>query len=423
MKNLILFINKKTISCLLFVFLFSISIQAQQGWVLQQSGTTEGLSSVWFIDSVNGFVTGANGTVLKTTNGGLNWIPQSIGTNMNFSSMYFPSSNTGFIVGGNLLVKTTNTGMNWNLYSTIYMNARSVFFIDNYIGFVAGSDTGGIIYKTDNGGLNWFFMQRFDTCFINQLFFVNTNTGFALGHTLNNVQILFKTTNGGYNWLTILIVNGIYAQFNCLFFNNIQTGYMAGSVILKTTDSGMSWNQNNFGNTINIYFPNINTGYTCGNNGTINKTSNAGVNWFPQQNTATNNTLSSIFFINDHIGFSVGFNGTIIKTTTGGEPIGIKQIGREIPKSFSLFQNYPNPFNPTTSIKYSLKEDVNVNIAVYNILGQTVKTLINEFQQAGYKELIWDGSNDNGLEVASGIYIYKIIAGDYINSKKMLLLK
>lgn len=93
------------------------------------------------------------------------------------------------------------------------------------------------------------------------------------------------------------------------------------------------------------------------------------------------------------------------------------------PKSFSLSQNFPNPFNPQTVIKYDLPEPAQVSIIIYNILGQKVRTLVDENQQAGYKSVSWDGKDDQGKDIASGIYFYKIEAGDFSTVKKMVLLK
>lgn len=103
--------------------------------------------------------------------------------------------------------------------------------------------------------------------------------------------------------------------------------------------------------------------------------------------------------------------------------IAAKEKDNSIPDEFSLSQNYPNPFNSSTLIKYALKKDVNVLINIYNVLGQKIKTLVDEYQNAGYKSIIWDGTNDNGKAVSSGIYFYKIIAGDFIDKKKMAIIK
>ncbi len=94
-----------------------------------------------------------------------------------------------------------------------------------------------------------------------------------------------------------------------------------------------------------------------------------------------------------------------------------------VPNQFGLSQNYPNPFNPSTKIKYQLARDSHVSLTVYDILGQKVRTLINELQQAGYYNITWDGNNDAGNKAASGIYIYRLQSGNFIKTLKMNLLK
>ena len=88
------------------------------------------------------------------------------------------------------------------------------------------------------------------------------------------------------------------------------------------------------------------------------------------------------------------------------------------PKEFKLEQNYPNPFNPTTTIQYQLPTDARVTLKVYDILGSEVATLINEEQEAGYKEVQFNGSG-----YASGMYVYRLQAGEYVSTKKMMLVK
>jgi len=90
---------------------------------------------------------------------------------------------------------------------------------------------------------------------------------------------------------------------------------------------------------------------------------------------------------------------------------------------FELFQNYPNPFNSVTQIRYELPKESNVQLTVYNILGQKVAILTNERQARGLKIMTWEGKDDKGREVASGIYFYRIEVGDFVETRKMLLLK
>ena len=94
-----------------------------------------------------------------------------------------------------------------------------------------------------------------------------------------------------------------------------------------------------------------------------------------------------------------------------------------LPDEFALHQNYPNPFNPVTTLRYDLAEDAMVNIIIHDMLGRQVKTLINRTQDAGYKSVIWNATNDYGKPVSAGIYLYQIQAGEYIQTKKMVLLK
>lgn len=93
------------------------------------------------------------------------------------------------------------------------------------------------------------------------------------------------------------------------------------------------------------------------------------------------------------------------------------------PDRLTLFQNYPNPFNPITVIRYALPHECEVEITVYNISGQKVKTLAKQKERAGHRQVIWDGRNDEGEEVATGVYLYKIQAGEFTQSKKMVIIK
>jgi hypothetical protein len=103
----------------------------------------------------------------------------------------------------------------------------------------------------------------------------------------------------------------------------------------------------------------------------------------------------------------------------------LSQIENEasMPGSYYLLQNYPNPFNPITTLRYDLPENSFVNFTIYDMLGRKVKTLINETQDAGYRSIIWDATNNYGKPVSAGIYLYQIQAGAYLSTKKMVFLK
>jgi hypothetical protein len=139
-----------------------------------------------------------------------------------------------------------------------------------------------------------------------------------------------------------------------------------------------------------------------------------------------NNYLYSVWMDNripGH-GFDIFFN-TVNFKETGVED---EEEEKDLPKEFSLQQNYPNPFNPSTIIRFKVeggrsKALIHTTLIIYNILGQKVRTLVDETKSAGSYEVIWDGKDDERKEVAGGIYFYQLIVEDQILTKKMLLLK
>ena len=95
----------------------------------------------------------------------------------------------------------------------------------------------------------------------------------------------------------------------------------------------------------------------------------------------------------------------------------------KIPTDFALQQNYPNPFNPETTIRYQLPEASDVKLTIYNLQGQLVRILVNENKEAGFFQAVWDAKNNTGNGVPSGVYLYRIQAGDFTNVKKLTLLR
>jgi hypothetical protein len=104
---------------------------------------------------------------------------------------------------------------------------------------------------------------------------------------------------------------------------------------------------------------------------------------------------------------------------------GLTDVGEfaELPTDFELLQNYPNPFNPTTVISFSLPQKEKVRLEVYDVLGKLVVTLMNEELSPGSHEVVWNGQSENGSIVSSGVYLYKLRAGQFSSVKKMLLLE
>ncbi len=106
--------------------------------------------------------------------------------------------------------------------------------------------------------------------------------------------------------------------------------------------------------------------------------------------------------------------------------VGDDQAPDALPKNYTLEQNYPNPFNQSTELRYYIPERVkssSVSLKIYNLLGQWIKTMVNERQTPGEHSVIWYGEDENGREVSSGIYFYRLEAGDFKLTRRMVLLK
>jgi hypothetical protein len=184
----------------------------------------------------------------------------------------------------------------------------------------------------------------------------------------------------------------------------------------------MTWTRQSSGTTSylsGVSFSDVQSGVIVGGDGTILRTSNGGATWTGQA-SGTTSSLISVSFTDRSMGTAVGAGGTILRTTTGGTTWirGDETLPGKPPNLFVLRQNYPNPFNPTTTIKFELPRASHVSLVVYDILGRQVSVLVNERKDTGVYEVKFDGSS-----LASGVYFYRIQAGDYVATKKLLLMK
>jgi photosystem II stability/assembly factor-like uncharacterized protein len=370
------------------------------------------LWDVSFSDNNTGFTVSDFGKMLRTTNGGSSWQLFQFAANLNFSAIAKVNSNVWYIATWDQakILKTTNTGLSWDTtYANIYGPTR-LEFVNELTGF--GVCKYNNFIKTTNGGVNWTVTAPFGSQNW-ALDFVDEKTGFVCGSSGK----LDKTTDGGISWVRYSpLPYGFYAAD--IHFVNHNTGYIAvGNGVIKTINGGINWEQSLSGTSqINdLNFVNDRIGFALSSNEAY-KTSNGGNNWYKVR-ICTTNPMLVIHFSDSLTGWIIGYNGTIIKTTNGSEPIGIEPP-IEIPTSFYLFQNYPNPFNPVTTIRYGLPANFNIKIKIYDILGRLVTQLVNETQPAGNYSVNFDGS-----AYASGVYFYTIETPDFIQSKKMVLLK
>jgi photosystem II stability/assembly factor-like uncharacterized protein len=387
---------KKIYFLLVALFLMN-GVGAQ--WVQQKPGTTRGFHSVYFTDSVTGYVVGNAGIILKTINGGSNWtdIYQGI-LNQPLHSVYFTDVNTGYAVGGyveitpepipqwimhQVILKTTNAGVTWTtLSSGTNYPLYSVYFTNAYTGFAVGEDVdghnfgnSGVLLRTFNGGATWTrrSIPGNSGYGLTSVHFPDANHGYIVnsGGYYPGGNII-KTIDGGSTWTTLPIGPDYYIA--AVYFTDVNTGYAVGSrsvgisdgIILKTIDGGSTWTdvyQGKTGQMLNsVYFPDANTGYAVGESGTILKTTNGGTSW-NTLSSGTDNSLASVYFIDANTGFVVGEGGTILKTTNGG---GHPQGMNDQHSTLNSLKIFPNP----SSDKITISATVKGPLYIINLKGQ-----------------------------------------------------
>jgi photosystem II stability/assembly factor-like uncharacterized protein len=384
------------------------------------------LYSIVFLNYNTGYISYQDGSVLKTTNGGNVWFRTQTGLLTLSYFIHFLNAETGWATEyENTIIKTNNGGINWQIISMPQNYKRGIYFINENTGWIAADS--GKVYKSINGGYNWSVIQLQ----------TQANLLFIKAFDINNIIVssykydtiassIYHSSNGGNTWQRVLSNAAPYINFSLI---NSTIGW-AGSTMShldKTTNAGLNWftvyDSNSGMNFMLLDFINENTGWSAYGI-TSYKTTNGGVSWI-SKGIGNYYGLTSIEFINENTGWVSGYYGTIYKTTNGGL-ITVEPISSEIPKSFSIHQNYPNPFNPSTKIHFEIPllrgvsegRGVSVNLIIYDALGREIALLVKEQLKPGTYEVEW-----NGDEFSSGIYFYKLTAGVYTATRKMVLIK
>jgi photosystem II stability/assembly factor-like uncharacterized protein len=403
-------------------------------WSLQTSGVSVILNWVKVVNTQIIWAGGANGVVIRTTNGGLTWTS----------------------VGGGA-IGTADT------YCGDALNAD--------IAFTSTSPSAAFIYRTTNGGTTWTQVFTQTGGFIDGIQMQNATEGYALGDPSGGNWTFLKTTNGGASWsLSTPTIPAIGSEggwsnsfqvLNC----NIWFGTNAGR-FYRSSDCGATWFTSTTP-TANVYafkFVTPGIGIAGGATGATSFSSNSGATWSTRSTAGTANisgiasaepnwwasTGNSVYYSNDngttwiipdrgyagtqplnHVsiiaagsfeaGCAVGAAGTVVRYVRITEDVGTDT--KTVPTEYALEQNYPNPFNPSTTIHFALPERTAVTLKVYNVLGQEVATLVDGEMPAAFHSVAWLGTNKSGNQVATGLYFYRLTAGNFVEMKKMILAK
>lgn len=357
-------------------------------WVKEFSGVTNQLNSISFIDYKfykHWILAGNNGIILKTTDEGNNWILKMSNTTKNLNALFSIVPEFCWIVGdGGTILKTTDAGENWfHQSSGTSNNLKGVHFRNIYFGWAVGD--AGTILKTTNGGDNWVVEYSGITKNLTSIYFANWDLGWTVGDD--------ETILTSLNLLPVELIS----------FRGENTN---GKIIL-------TWNTstelNNIGFEVQRKTENHDwktIGFVQGK-GTTTEIQNYTYEDFEVLSTVAKRIWYKLK--------QLDFNGSYKYS----DEIEVNVV----PNKFELSQNYPNPFNPSTKLRYSIPLNVKgetekILLKVYDILGNEIETLVNEAKSPGTYEITW-----NAVGLPSGVYFYRLHAGDFVETRKMILLR
>lgn len=415
---------KKILLFILILSSFHSSLSAQ--WISQNSGITHNLYDIEFLNDNTGWAVGDGGIIVKTINGGKNWIEipnPAVGKPL--SSIHLVNENVAYVVGWfETIIKTTDGGDSWieirNWTGSGLASYEGVFFINENTGWFAG--TGEKILKTTDGG------QTLDSTYIFwgtlwDIYFKDVNTG-IISATGN----LFKTTNSGQDWFeTNIPLGGSFPLFRKVSVIEDTYCWMVGNSrrVYRSTDFGSNWiilDTIDFDySIIGVEFGSPVTGWAGGTFGNLFKTTDGGYNWHLENTLGDQRFWASLTFKDSLFGWGCGGGGKIFHTTTGGQTlVNISNHNENTPGDFILNQNYPNPFNPGTKIIFDIPGSVkgSVKLKIYDALGKEIAVLIDKPLAPGSYEYDFNANNLSG-----GVYFYTLSAGEFKETKRMMLVK
>lgn len=408
-----------TFTGLMLSFLFITTVTSltfsDSFWRPQNSGVTSQFDKVHFANANTGIILEPWGFILRTTNGGVNWTRINTGINGQYA-VRFKDANTAYLFGFTNLYKSTNGGVNWTSVMNMGNSASGIFFFGETI-IVAGNP---LLYKSTNNGLNWSSLPSHSDGY-----FVNENTGWSITaqyypppNPNNNIyNRIYKTTNGGVNWfLQSELTSQVQPMYNMIRFCDESTGYISGLYgTRKSTNGGIAWTVIKPGMSWGVFPVNKDTLWLTEPGSKLYYSVNGGNNW---SYDSINTTINDIYFVDKNTAWAVGQNGKIFISSTAFTSL--EGLGEISPTEYMLYQNYPNPFNPSTKIKYAVSENnSSIRIEVFDIRGRIVAVLIDKTHSAGVYEVDF-----NSYNLSTGIYFYRFIADEVVkDAKKMLLVK
>jgi len=357
---------------------------------------------------------GTTDGVFRTTDNGTSWVPVNSGLLVPWTDYwyihYMAALDTNLFIAAYGVCRSTDNGDNWNWVDCVRYDAAGPLLASGRNLYVGAR--GGVFLSTD-GGESWSNLDSNTTTKISALAVIDTNLIAGTG-----TGMLLRVNGGSWKSAT-----GFPASTGIECLGVTGKDVFAGTHnvgIYCSTDDGTSWIKRDSGMTNEwvkaLAFSGKNI-FAATMGGGVCISSNSGMTW-----TAVNTGLPNPYPYTYALAVSttdlfVGAAQGIWRRPLSEMVTSINQLPT-IAYSFTLEQNYPNPFNPATTVRYSLPHKSQVLLAVYNTLGQRVAILVQGQQEAGSFEVTFDGSG-----LASGMYFYRIQAGTYVDTKRLLLIR
>jgi photosystem II stability/assembly factor-like uncharacterized protein len=353
--------------------------------------------------------------IFKTTNGGDSWTHLTVGLPVAQVSDFERTSNGNVYSATDVGVfLSTNGGATWQVRSNGLADSNAFAVIASPQGSIfAGTRTGG--FRSTDEGANWTLMGGGLPSDVIRAFAIDSS-GYILAGSSS--QGLFRSTDDGISWSPTGMSAPNVWSIMVDRLGRIYYVKSSPSIVYRSLDGGLSWT--------NILFTSMHSQeigvdkggriYSATAEGVL-LSSNDGATWDDiTEGIPGQSTRSLVITSNDNVYVGTSIAGVCRRLSSATTSIG--DVPTELPSRTSIYQNYPNPFNPSTTIRYELPRSSRVSIKVYNTLGQEVATLVNETKPAGVYTVEFDAAG-----LASGMYFYRLQAGDFVQTKKLVVLK
>ncbi|MFW0838059.1 MAG: T9SS type A sorting domain-containing protein [Candidatus Komeilibacteria bacterium] len=415
---------KKMMSLMILVILSNGNLLGQEAQDVQftywESPVGYSLSSIAIQPNGNINMVGANGTwLLKTPESDHFVLQQNLGWHLKKmvaidDSIFYISGWAS--LGHGVIIKSVDAGLNWEWKRLDGHPVHDLVFWSDNDAIAVGDD--GFIIKTSDGWESWTQVGAGVTeSYLYCVDYLGNGVLLAGG----DPYVMLRSIDYGESW-TIVSDHVSEGRVYDMDHNNGTVFAALGGLLLQSNDNGQTWdeisNPNPNDYTMTLFMAGPTEIVTAGHD--MHHSIDNGNSWqsYP---TGISVLFNDIMKDQNGILWMVNYQGDIVSTDLVTAIIPTNSLS--MPQQYSLEQNYPNPFNASTVISYELPEPALVSLTIFNQLGQPIRILVNDEKAAGYQAVVWDGLNNAGQQVGTGIYFYQLRAGNFNKTYKMILLK